>query len=136
MGRFSCSLLRCRAAGGLFQLRLAEEGRRVSTTNRARSVGLKPLVDALAVELVAAREDSHNLTLLKVAHTHNTDGLLAILAACLACVPVARQLLDVALGQPLGLDLSEPLSKREEGLVVLRLGYVRPSQLRMQSRVA
>ena len=41
MGRFSCSLLRCRAAGGLFQLRLAEEGRRVSTTNRARSVGLE-----------------------------------------------------------------------------------------------
>ena len=29
------------AAGGLFQLRLAEEGRRVSTTNRARSVGLE-----------------------------------------------------------------------------------------------
>ena len=35
------ALLRCRAAGGLFQLRLAEEGRRVSTTNRARSVGLE-----------------------------------------------------------------------------------------------
>ena len=35
------ALLSCRAAGGLFQLRLAEEGRRVSTTNRARSVGLE-----------------------------------------------------------------------------------------------
>ena len=35
------ALLSCRAAGGLFQLRLAEEGRRVSTTNRARSVGLQ-----------------------------------------------------------------------------------------------
>jgi len=56
------AVFRCRAGGGLFQLRLAEEGRRVSTTNRARSVGLKPLVDALAVELVAARENSHNLS--------------------------------------------------------------------------
>ena len=35
------AVFRCRAAGGLFQLRLAEEGRRVSTTNRARSVGLE-----------------------------------------------------------------------------------------------
>ena len=61
VGRFSCSLLRCRAAGGLFQLRLAEEGRRVSTTNRARSVGLEKGIGS--VWNVGLQEDNFILRL-------------------------------------------------------------------------
>jgi hypothetical protein len=94
---------------GLFQLGLAEEGRGVSPANRTCSVCLEPLVDALAVELVAARENSNHLALLKVAHADDADCLLAILSAGLPCVPVAGQLLDVTFWEPLRFDLSQAL---------------------------
>jgi len=120
----------------LFQLGLAEEGRGVPAADRTRSVCLKPLVDALAVELVAAWQNSNHLALLKVAHTDDADCLLAILAARLARVPVAGQLLDVTFWEPLRFDLAQALCEGEKRLVVLGLGHVGASQLGVEGGVA
>lgn len=134
-GFFVLKLMLVAAVGGLFQLGLAEEGRGVPAADRTRSVCLEPLVDTLAVELVAARQNSNHLALLKVAHADDADSLLAILAAGLARVPVAGQLLDVTLGEPLRLDLAQALGEGEKRLVVLGLGHVGSSQLGMESGV-
>lgn len=115
---------------------LAEEGGGVAAADRAGSVCLEPFVDALAVELVATRENSHHLSLFEVAHTDNTDGLLTVLSARLARVSVAGQLLDVTFREPFRLDLAKPLREREKRLVVLRLGHVGASELGVERRVA
>jgi len=88
------------------------------------------------VELVAARENSHHLALLKVAHADDADCLLAILSTCLPRVPVAGQLFDVTFWEPLRFDLAEALREGEECFVVLGLGDIGSSQLGVESRIA
>jgi len=88
------------------------------------------------VELVAARQNSHHLALLKVAHADDADCLLTILPARLTCVPVAGQLLDVTFWEPLRFDLAQPLGEGEKCFVVLRLGDICSSQLGVESGIA
>lgn len=93
----------------LFELGLLEECGSIASADWAGSVGLEPLVDTLAVELMAAWEDPDHLPGLEVRHADHADSLLGVLARLLTRVPVAGQLLDVTLGQTLRLDLAKPL---------------------------
>lgn len=108
----------------LFQLSLMEKCCSISAADRASTVGLQPLVDTLAVELMAAGENPDDLSLLEVRHTDDTHRLFRVSACGLVRVPVARQLFYVTLGKTLRLHLSKPLREGEKSFVILGLCHI------------
>ena len=77
---------------------------------------LEPLVHTLGMELVAAGQHAQQLLGLKVTHADHARRLVRLGALRVAVVLVGRELLDVALVEPLLLGLTEALSQRQQGL--------------------
>ena len=87
---------------------------------RARALApitdLEPLIDALGVELVTARQHAQQLSTLEVAHADDARRLLATRTLDVTVEAIRRQLLDLELHQTLGLGVAQSLGQVQQRL--------------------
>lgn len=74
------------------------------------------------MELMAAGQDSQQLTGLKITHAHHTQCLLRLMVVWIE--PIGRKLFNVSLCQSSEFGLSETLSQVQEGLIVFNFPII------------